>query len=145
VLPHERNEPGSGDAASGNELRPHPLEQGHVLAAATADRLHEPATFDQLLGKGWRHTRERGRDEDRVERGPVRQTRTAVTDDDVDVAESLTREVRLRSRRQIGVALDAQDVRGEPGEDGRLEPVPCADLEHPFRARQRECLDHLGD
>jgi len=71
VFSVQRHEVRAGDALPHDHVLALPFEQAHVLIAAGADRLHEAPALGELGLKRGRDDRERGRNDDRVERRQV--------------------------------------------------------------------------
>jgi len=145
VLAHEAHETRSGHERRALQARVVLDEERDLLQSPRPDRLNEAAAIDQLFGQGRGHVRERGGDNNRVERCRPRQARRAVAHDDVRVGGARTPQARARRRGEIRVALDAPHLARESREQRGLKSVAGADLEHPLGSAERERRDHLGD
>jgi hypothetical protein len=70
----------AGDAPPRHELAAFVFEPAHVLAPTRADRLNQAPAPSELLRQRWRHVRERGGDDDRIERRLLGQPARPVAD-----------------------------------------------------------------
>src|SRR5512139_2871457 len=113
-----------------------------VLTAARPDRLDQPPAVPQLFDQRGRHLRKGRGDDDRVVRSPLRHALAAVTGEQYDVVDPLTRQIRLRPIDQFGPQIDAHDVMGQLGQQGGLEAEAGTDLQHMLPPGQLQAFDH---
>jgi hypothetical protein len=74
--------------------------------------------------------RERGGDKDRVIRRAGRVSLSPVTGDDQGVADALGPQAAAGLRGDVGPDLDADHVRGQPGQQRGLVPIAGSDLQY---------------
>src|SRR5918992_5762421 len=142
VGPVQPDEVGRCDAPPALQAGGRAPEQEDLVVPTRAYWLHESPAWGELLHQRRRNARERGGDQDRVERGSGRQPTASVRDEDFEARDSLRVEVVPRRRGQFGEALHADHLAREPGQQGGLEAVARADLEHTLPSLERQRLEH---
>jgi hypothetical protein len=75
----------------------------------------------------------------------LRDAQGAVADHDPDPVQPDHGQVGPGLGGQVGEALDRDDLAGQPGQDGGLEPEAGADLQDPLAAGQLQRRHHGGD
>ncbi|WP_372477870.1 hypothetical protein [Streptomyces barringtoniae] len=123
------DEPGRGDRPAVHQVVSPPLVQLEALLAALPDRLDEPATGAELIHERLRHSREGRADDDGVVRGTARYPEGPVAEYDLGMADALPGPTQAGLVDQVGSALDADDVRGQAGQQRGLPAGSGPDLQ----------------
>ena len=115
------------------------------LVGAAAYRNDEPPADGELLLERLRYFRTAGRDQNRVERGLLRQTLGAVGEDDLGIGVAETLDPLARLVGQHLMALDGEHLAGDAAQHRRRVARAGADLEHRVGGLGFQQLDHAGD
>ena len=135
-----------GDKAVGlllEALRIGPADARQHLVGPLTHRNDEPSSDRQLLLERGRHDGPASRNQDGVEGRSIRPALRAVTFDDLDIAIAEVGDALARLLHQHLVALDGDDVLGEPADHRSRVSGAGADFEHRIVRPDLGELHHL--